>query len=179
MDCRLYAIPRAALAGGRRPRGSGEHGRVPASTLELCEPDTAQRAGAGTSRPKRAASGRGELRQWTNGNLHAFVEPTQNGYRLRLGTLKGDAVPVNLLGTGGILMSAVMAAAAVLTGGVYGDVGAAVVLGSMGAGAFGFNALRLPRWARERERQMEYIAERARALIGAAPEPEPERDVGS
>ena len=31
-------------------------------------------------------------REWTNGNLHAFLEPTATGHRLRLGTLKGNAV---------------------------------------------------------------------------------------
>jgi hypothetical protein len=29
----------------------------------------------------------GSLRQWTNGNLHALLEPTPTGHRLRLGTL--------------------------------------------------------------------------------------------
>jgi hypothetical protein len=33
----------------------------------------------------------GSLRQWTNGNLQALLEPTANGHRLRLGTVKGDA----------------------------------------------------------------------------------------
>lgn len=47
----------------------------------------------------------------------------------------------------------------------YGDeevAGAVLLLG---------NALRLPRWAAEREEQMEYIATRARALIRPGPEP--------
>ncbi|CAN5827239.1 hypothetical protein BH23GEM5_BH23GEM5_23600 [soil metagenome] len=33
----------------------------------------------------------GGLREWANGNLHACVEPTDDGYRLRLGTIKGNA----------------------------------------------------------------------------------------
>jgi hypothetical protein len=43
----------------------------------------------------------------------------------------------------------------------------------MGAGAFAFNALRLPRWARLRERQMQEVAERTLALLGPTPRPEP------
>src|SRR5690606_9659323 len=123
-------------------------------------------------------SSRGELRQWTNGNLHAFVEPTESGYRLRLGTLKGDATPVNLLGAGGILMGGILLAAQFVAGAPL-EVVAPLVVGAMGTGAFGFNALRLPRWAQEREQQMEYIAERARALVAAAPEPAPQHGEGS
>lgn len=110
----------------------------------------------------------GELRHWRNGNLHAFVEPTPTGYRLRLGTLKGDALALNRLGAGMTVVGLAMALAAFLVPGA--DVGAALPLGAMGAGAFGYNALRLPRWVREREEQMDYIADRARALIGAAPD---------
>jgi hypothetical protein len=42
----------------------------------------------------------------------------------------------------------------------------------MGAAALGANALRLPRWAEEREEQMERIATRARLLLGAGPAPD-------
>ncbi len=33
----------------------------------------------------------GSLRQWTNGNLQALIEPSGSGYRLRLRTRKGSA----------------------------------------------------------------------------------------
>jgi len=33
----------------------------------------------------------GSLREWTNGNLHALLEPFATGHRLRLGTFKGNA----------------------------------------------------------------------------------------
>jgi hypothetical protein len=36
----------------------------------------------------------GETRMWWNNNLHAIVEPTQTGYRLRLGPLKADWLQV-------------------------------------------------------------------------------------
>ncbi|MGH7507171.1 MAG: hypothetical protein ACRELX_16065 [Longimicrobiales bacterium] len=112
-------------------------------------------------------SSHGGVRQWSNGNLHALVEPTASGYRLRLGTVKGDAMAVNLLGAGAVLMGLIMILTMLLGEEAGGDLFGALMIAFMGAGAFAFNALRLPRWAREREEQMEYIVERARALISA------------
>src|SRR5690606_17374542 len=99
-------------------------------------------------------------------------------YRLRLGTLKGDAAPVNRLGVGGMLGGGLLLAVQALAGAPL-EIAGPLVVAVLGAGTLGFNALRLPRWAREREQQMEYIAERAQALIAAAPEPEPQRGDGS
>lgn len=117
-------------------------------------------------------SSHGDTRQWTNSNLHAFVEPTATGYRLRIGTLKGDARPLNRLGAFGMAMGLVTFVAPLLSGAAAADVASALLLGGMGAGTLAYNALRLPRWAREREEQMDYIVDRARALIGAGPAPE-------
>jgi hypothetical protein len=111
-------------------------------------------------------SSQGETRQWSNGNLHAFVEPTRTGYRLRLGTVKGDAVPLNRMGAAGMAMGLVVGFASFLFVGPPGALAGAVALGGMGAGAFAMNALRLPRWARQREQQMKAVAERTRALVG-------------
>ena len=44
-----------------------------------------------TFRARGRVESTGGSRQWVNGNLHAYVEPTQSGYRLRMGTLKGNA----------------------------------------------------------------------------------------
>ena len=46
----------------------------------------------------------------------------------------------------------------------------ALILAVIGGAPLGFNALRLPSWAAEREEQMSQVAARARALLGAAPE---------
>lgn len=108
----------------------------------------------------------GGLREWTNGNLHVCVEPTDAGHRLRLGTLKGNAMEVNTMGFIGLAMGAVMLGVVLLKGGAMDDFFIFGVFAAMGAGALAFNVLRLPRWAREREEQMEFIAGRARALIG-------------
>ncbi|MGE0352384.1 MAG: hypothetical protein AB7I33_05985 [Gemmatimonadales bacterium] len=110
-------------------------------------------------------TGSGGLRQWSQGNLHISVESTERGEQLRLSTLKGDAMSLNGLGLvmGGmsLLLGAVVFAA--------GKPGKALVLvgmfGGLALAAFGANLLRLPRWARERERQMEAIAEHAVKLL--------------
>lgn len=111
------------------------------------------------------ATSSGGLREWSQGNLHICVEPTAHGEQLRLSTLKGDAMSLNVLGLamGGmsILMGAVIASA--------GKPGKALVLvgmfGGLALAAFGANLIRLPRWARERQRQMQAIAEHAVALL--------------
>ena len=108
----------------------------------------------------------GGARMWWNNNLHAVVEPTPTGFRLRLGTLKSDGFAMNRMGAFGITMGLVVAIA------LRGDPAAipgVLALGSVGAGAFVFNAVRLPRWATLRERQMQGVAERTLALIAATP----------
>jgi hypothetical protein len=112
----------------------------------------------------------GVTRQWANGNLHAFVEPTKTGYRLRLGTVKGDALALNRMGGFGIAMGLVVGIVPFVSGDPAATVSSAVALGGMGVGAFVFNALRLPRWVRLREQQMKEVAERTRALIAEGPD---------
>ena len=108
----------------------------------------------------------GSLREWTNSNLHACVEPTETGYRLRLGTLKGNAAAINAVGIGGIAMAVLGIAILAVTGRLAEELSGPLIFAIMGAAALAYNTLTLPHWAREREEQMEYIAGRARALIG-------------
>ena len=107
----------------------------------------------------------GGLRDWSHGNLHIAVEPTARGEQLRLSTLKDDGIALNGLGTvlGGmaVLFSAVVAA----TGKPDKALVILALFGGMSLAAFGTNLLRLPRWARERERQMEALAEHAVKLL--------------
>lgn len=116
---------------------------------------------------------REDVREWHNGNLHAYLEPTSTGYRLRLGTTKGDGVSLNRMGAVGVIM-ALLWLVVFLVG--YGPAEAPIigplVMLAVSAAALGVNALRLPGWALERETQMEQVAARARALIGASPEPQ-------
>lgn len=110
---------------------------------------------------------RGGVREWRNGNLHAFVEPTPAGYRLRIRTTKGDATGVNrmagiLLATGVVMLVWMYA-----TGQLLQEWFVPLFMSMMGGGALTYNALRLPGWAHEREEQMEEVAVRTRAMLGA------------
>ena len=121
---------------------------------------------------------RGELRGWINGNLHAYVEPTESGYRFRVGTLKEGAVQLNRMAIGGLLLGLIMLVLMLVTGDVAENFVVALMFGAMGAATFGYNALALPRWAAEREEQMEYLTDRASALLGAGPEAGGEERIG-
>ena len=107
----------------------------------------------------------GGLREWSQGDMHISVEPTEHGEQLRLSTRNEAAVALNGFGivTGGmsLLMGATVAAAgkpekALVVFGMF---------GGMALASFGANLVRLPRWARERERQMEAIAEHTVKLL--------------
>jgi hypothetical protein len=107
----------------------------------------------------------GEMRHWANSRLHACVEPTLDGWRLRLGTEKGDAAAVNMIGAAGIIVGLSVSGSMLASGEPF--ISGLLLMLVMGGGALGVNAWRLPRWARTREQQMEHIIERARAIIGA------------
>jgi hypothetical protein len=112
---------------------------------------------------------RGDLREWSNGNLSAHIEPTEGGYRLRLRTLKGDGLATNRVGISILLVALLILGLALFEGGDDTLLQTSLFFGLMGAGVLGFNALRLQGWAREREEQMDNVAARARALIGRDP----------
>jgi len=117
---------------------------------------------------------RGGVREWTNGNLHAFLEPTETAHRLRLRTHKGGAMALNRMGAAGLAIGLILLTVLVLTGDLLTMRGIIsivppLILAGMGGGALALNVLSLPRWAREREGQMEYIAGRVRSLIGERP----------
>lgn len=121
----------------------------------------------------------GTLRQWTNGNLQALLEPTATGHRIRLRTIKGDSRSMMV---GGLMMTGVgitaMVASAVIGAGA--DVGRWAALGLLaggGATMFGLGALRLPGWARLRARQMEQIA--ARITGSESLPPRTDRSIGA
>ena len=79
---------------------------------------------------------------------------------------------VNALGIAFLAMGALSLGALLVSGGPLEGLFLPAVLGASGVGAFASNMLRLPRWAKEREEQMKYIAGRASALIGAKSEAE-------
>jgi hypothetical protein len=104
-------------------------------------------------------SASGGLREWSNGNLHACLEPLGTGYQLRIATRKGDAAAVTGLGIAGMAGGALLFAA-LIPGGFTGELlQGPFVIGGGGALALLANAIRLPRWAGERQRQMDHIAQ--------------------
>lgn len=111
----------------------------------------------------------GELRTWSNGNLRIHVEPAARGTQLRMVTRKGDAPVVNVVGIANVVLSALL-----LVVGVTGGDPEALILGAssgaFGAGALGYNGLRLSAWAQERRAQMEQVAARAVELTAGAPD---------
>jgi len=102
----------------------------------------------------------GALRQWTNGNLQVLLEPTETGHRLRFGTVHGGARASIGAGIAALGVTAAVAISSAL-GGTLGDaIPGIALLFAAGIGMIASGALRLPRWARLRERQMEALAAR-------------------
>lgn len=128
----------------------------------------------GTFDAKGREGSRGSMREWSNGKLHALVEPTGTGHRLRLGTTKSDAVPLNRMGATGLVMALLALLALFFTGELPDGLFLPLVFAAMGGGTLAYNALRLPAWAREREEQMELVAAQALLLLAGDPEPKPE-----
>lgn len=103
----------------------------------------------------------GGFKQWTNGNLQALLEPTPEGHRLRLKTMKGNSFAWMNTGLAMIGFSALLEIAKLFTaGGFGGDSPATLLVALMGGALFTFGAIQLPGWARLRQRQMDAIADR-------------------
>ena len=119
-----------------------------------------------TFRAKGKIKQEGSLREWSNGNLQALVEPTPTGYELRLETKKGNMVGFLYGGVSYILLAVILLFVLTLnpdTGQTFAFLmsGLFAVLGVAAVAAIGFTQ---PRWARNRERQMEAICKRAVSL---------------
>jgi hypothetical protein len=107
----------------------------------------------------------GGLREWSHGTLHICVEPNERGEQLRLSTLKEDGIALNVLGIGMGVVSVIFSAMVAAAGKPGKALVPLIMFGGMALAAFTANVIRLPRWARERERQMEAIAEHAVKLL--------------
>jgi hypothetical protein len=105
----------------------------------------------------------GSLREWHNGNLHAYLEPTPTGSRLRLGTTKGNAAASIAVGSLALLTSAVGGIASAASGTLSAVALGLGTLATMGAVLLANGTLSLPRWAELRGRQMDGIVERLTA----------------
>ncbi len=113
----------------------------------------------------------GELREWRNGNLHALVEPTDTGHRLRMRTTKGNAVGSLVGGSVATAMGLVFLLVLFAKGRFAVDdamfLWAFVVFG---LGLLGYTKYSLHRWAETRRQQMEAIASRTVARMTVQPE---------
>ena len=122
-------------------------------------------------RAKGTMNASGSLRQWTNGNLQALLEPTPTGHRLRLRTLKGSARGSIGVGLAFIGVSVVVAIAGAVAGHLGSSMPGVALLSLMGLGAAAYGALPLPRWARLRGQQMDAIAAGLLTLPSGPPPP--------
>ena len=106
----------------------------------------------------------GSLRQWTNGHLQVLLEPTATGHRLRFGTVHGAARAAMGAGFAALGITAVMTLVTALNGTFASALPGISFLGAVGAGFIASGALRLPRWARIREKQMDALAAQVQSL---------------
>lgn len=105
----------------------------------------------------------GSLRQWTNGNLQALLEPTPSGHRLRLRTTNGGARGLMTAGAAVAGFATVMVVAGAVAGEFAEALTSAGSIVLVGLTMFGVGAARLPSWAKTRLRQMERVAGRLAA----------------
>ncbi len=114
----------------------------------------------------------GPFKQWTNGNLQALLEPTQNGQRLRLKTLKGSALGMLSTGlamtgiSGAILTVLFLRATPFEPGGLW-------PVFITGLAMLVAGVIQVPGWARQRTRQMEDVIERVSRMVASDPPPAP------
>ena len=113
---------------------------------------------------KGEATSDGGLREWSHGTLHAFIEPTETGYRLRL---TDSNLAVGGLVLGGFALAFALMILLVLLG--KDDPGSRLVvpvfLALVGGGLIAGSAIAVPRWARDQEKRMEHITRHAVGLL--------------
>jgi hypothetical protein len=113
---------------------------------------------------KGEVTSQGSLREWSHGTLHAFLEPTETGHRLRL---TDSSLAVAGIPLGGFIVALALLVFVVLLGKEDPGFRFAVpaFFGLIGGGLVAGSALSLPKWAREQERRMEHIGRHAVSLL--------------
>lgn len=101
----------------------------------------------------------GSMREWSNGNLHALLEPTATGYQLRLGTYKANARSGFMAGGLTFGVAAVLGVTTAMSGSVLPQAPMIAAMLAIGTALIARNVATLPGWARRRGRQMDEIAE--------------------
>ena len=117
---------------------------------------------------KGEVTSHGGLREWSHGTLHAFIEPTETGHRLRL---TDSSLAVSGIVIGGFVLAFALMIFLVLLGKADPGFKFAVpaFFSLIGGSLIAGSAISLPRWAREQERRMEHISSHAVSLL-ALPE---------
>lgn len=117
---------------------------------------------------KGDVTSQGGLREWSHGYLHAFIEPTATGHRLRLVDASAAVAGVVL---GGLMVGFALMIALVLLGKDNPGFRFAVpgFFSLLGGGLAAVCARGLLRWAPEQEQRMEHIGRHAVSLL-ALPE---------
>ena len=109
----------------------------------------------------------GSLRQWTNGNLQALLEPDESGYRLRFRTFHemGRNGLLGGLGAAAFVLVTILIVAVTGRLSFSPDSLFLAAMGAVGLLLAGINVGRIRRWAAERERQMTEVAERVSQML--------------
>jgi hypothetical protein len=114
---------------------------------------------------KGEVTSHGSLREWSSGTLHAFIEPTETGHRLRLAD--SSLATVGGIAMGGFFLAFALLILVVLLG--KDDPGfrfaVPVFFSLIGGTLVAGSVMALPRWAREQERRMEHITTHALSLL--------------
>jgi hypothetical protein len=114
----------------------------------------------------------GALREWSNGNLRAVLEPTPQGHQLRISTRKGNAAALRVFGNVAMTVSFVAGATMLTANALQGAPPpdglpwlAVLMPGFMGLGARLQDVLTRRAWGRERSAQLDALPGQLRALL--------------
>ena len=108
----------------------------------------------------------GSLRSWSNGNLQILMEPTLDGYRLRMRSLSNSIRGRLIAGAITLMATVALVALALLGGGGLSEVLTLVVLGGgPGSALFGSAFFDSRRWTATRDAQFQEIGAMAWEMV--------------
>ena len=112
----------------------------------------------------------GSFREWSHAYTHAYVEPSPDGYELRLEAKNGNIKPFFWVGILYILFAFVLFG--VLSSGADPGLKTALIVSGLamaaGIGMFSSSFFVAPRWIRKMEQQFDGICERTTARVDAS-----------